>query len=201
MRVLVTTLLLIFTSVANAESPKVVLVVGDSLSAAYGIKVEQGWVSLLENKLSQEKKKYQVINASISGDTSVSGRQRLPGLLERYRPSIVIIELGGNDGLRGLPTAVMKQNLEQMILAATKSGAKVVLAGIRIPPNYGKRYTENFYDVYTSLSRKHELVLIPFLLEGIADRPELMQDDGIHPRQAAQPLILQHVWQSLHTLL
>ena len=142
-----------------------------------------------------------MINASISGDTTINGLNRLQPLLKKYSPDIVIIELGGNDGLRGLSTKIIKQNLKQMIVLAHTHKAKVLLAGMRIPPNYGKRYTEAFYQVFQELAREFNIGLIPFLLEGVGDKPELMQNDGIHPAKSAQVIILETVWQELEAMI
>lgn len=185
---------LVFSPSLHGAQLNSILVVGDSLSAAYGIDVKTGWVSLLQQKLLDENKNYHVINASISGDTTVSGRHRLQPLLDRYRPAIVIIELGGNDGLRGLSLSQMKKNLQFMIGASQAAQAKVLLTGIKIPPNYGERYTDAFYRIYTELAKQDSVSFVPFLLDGIADRGEFMQADRIHPNTKAQALIMQHVW-------
>jgi len=180
---------------------KNLLIVGDSISAAYGISPEKGWVSLLSNKITQSKKPYQVINASISGDTTANGLNRFKPLLKKYKPAVVIIELGGNDGLRGLSIKQMKNNLKKMIELSQKNKARIILAGMKIPPNYGKRYTEAFYQVYQDLSKTYNLELIPFLLDGIGNKPELMQADGIHPTGEAQPFIMKLIWEKLERLL
>ncbi len=171
-----------------------ILVVGDSLSAAYGMAMEQSWVSLLQNRLRDQGYDYQVVNASISGDTTQGGRYRLKRSLERFHPAIVIIELGGNDGLRGLPLEVTRSNLVNMVEACQEAGAVVVLAGIRIPPNYGQAYVENFHAIYGELADQYGLLLIPFILEDIALDPELMFSDGIHPNPAGQKLMLNNGW-------
>jgi acyl-CoA thioesterase-1 len=178
-----------------------ILVVGDSLSSGYGLDLPQGWVSLLEKRLATAGFPHQVANASIGGDTSRGGLARLPAILERHRPSIVILELGGNDGLRALSLQVLEENLSAMIELCRKAGAQVVLVGIRIPPNYGLRYTEKFQTIYGELAKRYDVPLVPFLLEGIATSPNLMQEDGIHPRAEAQPLILDNVWPILEPLL
>lgn len=180
---------------------KNLLIIGDSISAAYGINPDKGWVSLLANKITQSKKPYQVINASISGDTTASGLNRFKPLMEKYKPAIVIIELGGNDGLRGLSIKQMKNNLKKMVEISLKHNSHIILAGMRIPPNYGKRYTDAFYKVYQEISNTFNVDLIPFILEGIGDQPELMQADGIHPTVEAQPLIMQRVWRKLNIVL
>jgi acyl-CoA thioesterase-1 len=172
-------------------------VLGDSLSAGYGMDVGDTWVSMLEQRLQEEGYGYQVINASISGDTTSSGLRRLPRALQLHQPEIVIIELGGNDGLRGLPVDAMRRNLEQMIVASREAGALVVLAGILIPPNYGEDYASEFAAVYPALADKYDLPLIPFFMEGVALDKGMMQPDGIHPNTRAQPILLRNVWQAL----
>ena len=195
-------LLLTQTSVALAqETPSIppptqpsILIFGDSLSAAYGIGEDEGWVTLLAERLIQENSKLQVINGSVSGETTTGGRARLPSLLQRYAPTYVLIELGGNDGLRGLPLALMRENLTEMITLSKASGATVLIAGMQIPPNYGPRYTEPFYAQYAELAEEFDLYLIPFLIDGIPQQPALMQADGIHPKAEAQSMILDNVW-------
>ena len=184
-----------------SKTPATILVVGDSISATYGINPQSGWVSLLGIKITQEKKPYQVINASISGDTTINGLKRLPALINKYQPAIVIIELGGNDGLRGLSLKVMEKNLRQMIKLCRQSGSKVLLAGMKIPPNYGKRYTQAFNKIYQDLNTQYKLNLIPFLLEGIGGNHELMQQDGLHPTEKAQALIMKTIWNKLEAML
>ena len=159
---------------------------GDSLSAEYGLQRGQGWVQLLANRLQQSGSNYTVVNASISGDTTSGGRSRLPALLKQHQPSIVIIELGGNDGLRGLPVARMQDNLTAMIRASQAAGARVVVAGVRMPPNYGREYTERFYSAFASVSKQHNTALVPFLLEGFSDSADFFQADRIHPSAQAQ---------------
>ena len=201
-RSLIFIILLFLSPLSLADKTlKPIIVLGDSISAAYGIDTESGWVSLLATKITQSKKPYQVINASISGDTSINGLNRLKPLLIKYRPAIVIIELGGNDGLRGLSVKTMRKNLRQMIEMCQQYKAKVLLAGMKIPPNYGKRYTEAFYKVYQDLSKEYKIKLIPFLLQGIGDKRELMQNDGLHPTQNAQSIILKTVWHKLKSIL
>ncbi|WP_207062378.1 arylesterase [Motiliproteus sp. SC1-56] len=177
------------------------LVLGDSISAAYGMEREAGWVSLLQARLDAEGVPVEVINASISGETTSGGLTRLPGLLERHQPEWLILELGGNDGLRGTPLNLIESNLEALVEHARAAGAGVVLLGMRIPPNYGPRYAEGFYDLYGRIAKRHGLPLQPFFLEGVATRPPLMQDDGIHPTAEAQPLLLDNVWPLLEPLL
>ncbi len=191
----------------NADEPKViipsktVLVIGDSLSAAFGIQEEDGWVSLLRHRLAQPYYKLKLANASVSGETSEGGLSRLQSLLDKYDPTIVILELGGNDGLRGLPLTLLQHNLDQMLTQILERKIKVLLIGMEIPPNYGKFYTQQFNDIYTTLAAKHKISLVPFLLEGIATQKELMQDDGIHPKANAQRQVLNNVWPHLKLLL
>jgi len=178
-----------------------VLVVGDSLSAGYGMDVNQTWVAMLETRLQSEGYGYRVINASISGDTTGNGLRRLPRALSLHQPEIVIIELGGNDGLRGLPVPVMRDNLEKMVIKARDTGAMVILAGIMIPPNYGEDYASEFAEVYRELADGYELPLVPFFMDGIALDPSKMQADGIHPNVEAQPLLMGNVWKVLRLAL
>jgi len=184
-----------------AAADKSILVLGDSLSAAYGIARSHGWVALLEERLKRERLDYNVVNASISGDTSTGGRARLDAALERHRPAVVIVELGGNDGLRGLPVAQMKANLAAIIERSRKSGARVLLMGMKMPPNYGSDYTTEFEGAYAELAKRYKVALLPFLLEGFAEKPDFFQPDRIHPTAEAQPLILERVWQKLAPLL
>jgi acyl-CoA thioesterase I len=195
-------LLAMFVSVsAKAETP-VILVFGDSISAGYGLaRVEQGWVALLQTRLKDEDYGYQVINASVSGETTAGGLARLPRALDLHHPKIVILELGGNDGLRALPIAQMRANLVRMVDLAAAAGARVLLLGMRIPPNYGPEYTEQFRSCYNDLARDKKLPLVPFLLADIAQSPNLMQADGIHPNELGQPKLLGNVWPSLQPLL
>jgi acyl-CoA thioesterase-1 len=181
-----------------------ILVVGDSLSAEYGLKRGNGWVALLDKKLAQEKISAQVINASISGDTTSGGRSRLPALLTQHKPTIVVIELGGNDALRGLPLAMTEDNLAQMTQAAQKAGAKVLLIGMQVPPNYGTDYSNRFAGLFEKVARSNKAAFVPFLLKGIADGPDatkLFQADRIHPRDEAHPQMLANVWPELRKLL
>lgn len=171
-----------------------ILLIGDSISAAFGLEIEQGWVSLLQKRLEEQDYPHRVVNASVSGETSAGGLARLPALLEQVQPELVIIELGGNDGLRGLPAANMQQNLSAMVEQSRASGADVILLGMRIPPNYGPRYNDAFEQVFVDLSQSLDVPLVPFLLEGVGTVPELMLDDGIHPGAAAQPLLLDNAW-------
>lgn len=177
------------------------LVLGDSLSAAYLIPEDKGWVTLLQEKVKSEHPQWSVINASIVGDTTANGLQRLPDLLQRYHPELILIELGGNDGLRGLPITEIENNLSRLIELSQQAGAKVLLLGVRLPPNYGATYTQTFSQIYTALSQKYGIPLVPFLLENVALNRGYMQRDGIHPTEHAQPLILQNVWPHLKPLL
>lgn len=185
---------------AASETP-VVLVLGDSLSASFGIDQSNGWVSLLEQKLTQNNYHYRVINASISGETTQGGLQRLPKLLTKYHPQLVILELGGNDGLRGLSIDLIKSNLQTMISQTLQSHANLLLVGMRLPPNYGQFYTDSFSQMYVDLARTNKIPVVPFLLADIATRENLMQVDGIHPREEAQSLMLDNVWKHLQPLL
>jgi len=180
-------------SAGSSPLPKI-LIFGDSLSAAYGIGEDEGWVTLLAERLAQEDSELEVVNGSVSGETTTGGRARLPSLLERYNPAFVLIELGGNDGLRGLPLSLMRENLTDMIQLSQTSGATVLIAGMQIPPNYGPRYTEPFFAQYAELAEEFDLYLIPFLIDGIPQQPELMQADGIHPKAEAQSMILDNFW-------
>ncbi len=170
-----------------ARAEPVILVVGDSISAGFGVPLQQGWVALLQRNVQQRQPQLQVINASISGETTQGGLTRLPALLKQHQPDLTIIELGGNDGLRGTPIPVIRRNLERMVQLAQAAGSDVMLLGMQIPPNYGARYTELFSRSFTELAERYELPVVPFLLDGIATEPGLMQSDGIHPTAAAQP--------------
>lgn len=174
---------------------------GDSLSAAYGIETEQGWVALLARRLEAEGYTYRVVNASVSGDTTAQGLTRLPLALTQHHPAIVILELGANDGLRGLSLAAMRENLARMITLSKKAGAEVLLVGIYLPPNYGPEYTQKFVMVYPRLAREYRLPLVPFLLAGVAEHRDWMQSDGLHPIAAAEPRVLDNVWVELKPLL
>ena len=188
---------------ARAGKP-LILVVGDSLSAEYGLKRGSGWVALLQARLTQEKIAASVVNASISGDTTSGGRTRLPALLKQHRPDVVVLELGGNDALRGLPLAMTRDNLDAMAKAAKASGAKVLIAGMQLPPNYGRQYGEQFAELFAVVAKLEGAALVPFLLKGVADVPQaesLFQPDRIHPNAAAHPVILDNVWPVLEPLL
>jgi acyl-CoA thioesterase-1 len=185
---------------ANATNPKI-LVYGDSLSAAYGVSKSQGWVAFLQKKLADQHFQYDVINASISGETTSGGLTRLTATLAKTKPNIIILELGANDGLRGLPMNEMSVNLNTMIAQSKKANVKVLLVGMKIPPNYGPKYTESFSDTYPQLSQQHNVSLVPFMLENIAAKPKLMQDDGLHPNVLGQPMMLDNIWPKLQPLL
>jgi len=195
------TISVLFVAAAQADDRPTLLVLGDSLSAGYGMDTEQTWVAMLEARLQEEGCGYKVVNASISGDTSGGGLRRLPRALRVHQPEIVIIELGGNDGLRGVPVPVLYSNLEGMITEARDSGAAVVLAGMLIPPNYGADYADEFAAVYPALAQKYDLPLIPFFMDRVALDYSLMQDDGVHPTVAAQPILLENVWPVLSRTL
>ena len=186
---------------STEEATNTLLVYGDSLSAAYGIQEAQGWVALLESRLNEEDWPYKLINGSVSGETTTGGLERLPAMLSTYQPDLVILELGGNDGLRGLPLETLKANLKKMISLIKAAGGEVLLTGIQIPPNYGPRYTEPFFSLYTEISEEDSLALVPFLIDGIPQQPELMQNDGIHPKAEAQIMILDNVWPYLEPML
>jgi len=194
-------LLLLFLVLPNLAEARIILIVGDSLSAAYGIPVEQGWVSLLQQRLDSRDYPYRILNASISGDTTASARARLPQALASHEPAMVLLELGGNDGLRGLSLTEMKSNLGAMISSVQETGAQLLLVGVQLPPNYGPRYTERFQAVYRELAAEHDLALLPSLVDGIGTEQDLMQQDGIHPNVSAQPLIRDRVWEALLPLL
>jgi acyl-CoA thioesterase-1 len=185
---------------AALAAPKI-LVYGDSLSAAYGIAQARGWVALLEERIKRAKLDYTVVNASISGETTSGGVSRMRATLDQHRPAIVILELGANDGLRGLPVAETKKNLAAMIEASKSAGARVLLVGLRMPPNYGPQYTRAFDGAYAELARRHRVALVPFLFEGLADTPEHFQPDRMHPTEAAQPVLLENVWRGLAPML
>ena len=177
------------------------MVIGDSLSSGYGIDPQKGWVALLEQRLKETNPKVKVINDSISGDTTLSARIRFSKSIEKHQPNILILELGGNDGLRGLPLIKMKNNLSHMITYAKSKNIKILLIGLRIPPNYGQKYTEQFEQTFTALAKAHNLPLVPRLLENVGGHPDLMQPDGAHPRESAQPILLDNVWPELKKLL
>lgn len=186
---------------AAPEGRPTLVVLGDSLSAEYGLPRDTGWVALLRQRLATERIDYSVANASVSGDTTSGGRARLPAVLQRLKPSIVIVELGSNDALRGVPVATTEQNLRDIIAAARRAHAQVVLVGMYVPPNYGPDYTQKFHAVYTRLSKQLGVPLVPFLLAGIENKPEMFQSDQMHPGEQAQRVLLDNVWPTLKPLL
>jgi acyl-CoA thioesterase-1 len=194
-------LLVIVQTVPAYAQGGVILVLGDSLSSAYGIDEKAGWVQLLQDRLDKHDAAYRVVNASISGDTSNGGAVRLPSALKKHAPDVVVVELGGNDGLRGLPLAVTRANLERIIVDSQTAGARVLLLGMRLPPNYGPAYTDAFHAIYEQLANQYQVQRVPFLLDGIGGVDEMMQADNIHPRAEAQPIMLDNVWPHLKPLL
>ncbi|AUM01484.1 MAG TPA: arylesterase [Pseudothauera hydrothermalis] len=198
LRSMVTFLFVLFAGGAQAAT---ILVWGDSLSAGYGLRPDQAWPTLLQTRLAREGFPHRVVNASVSGETSAGGRSRLPAALARYRPDVLILALGANDGLRGLPPEHLADNLGAMIEAAHRAGARVLLAGMQMPPNYGPVYTRRFAETFARVAQAHKVALLPFLLEGFAERRALFQPDGLHPTADAQPLILDNVWPRLMPLL
>lgn len=203
-------LVMLLASTAHAQAPRAagpaapaptILVFGDSLSAGYGINVTKGWVALLAKRLEAQGYGYQVVNASVSGETTGGGRTRLPRALDLHKPAIAILELGANDGLRGLPLEQMRANLDAMIQLAKGRGARVLVLGMQMPPNYGPVYTTGFRSTFSELARQHQVSLVPFFMEGIALKPALMQDDDLHPNESGQPLLLDNVWPFLEPLL
>ena len=182
-------------------SAKTIVVLGDSISAGFGIEVQQGWVALLQKRLAAQHSPYVISNESISGDTSAGGLARIDDALRRHKPQIVLIELGANDGLRGLSPEAMKANLTEMVKRAEKSGAKVLLLAMKIPPNYGKRYIEMFYNIYPQLAAELKVPYVPFILEDVALKTELMQVDGLHPNALAQPIVAERIWGYLAPML
>lgn len=200
-------LLCLFLVVAGSASPAgeaaqpVILVFGDSVSAASGIRQEAGWVSLLVKRLRNEGYGHRVVNASVSGETTAGGLARLPRALQTHSPRIVLIELGANDGLRALPLSAMRDNLDRMLTLAKQQGRQVLLIGMLMPPNYGPRYTTGFQQIYRELAEKHNVALVPFLMDKVADQEALMQSDGLHPNEQGQPQMLANVWSRLVKLL
>lgn len=187
-----------------ASRSPLILVVGDSLSAEYGLQRGRGWVALLEQRLDQEKVAAQVVNASISGDTTSGGRSRLPALLRQHQPALVIIELGGNDALRGLPLTMTRDNLATMARLSREAGAKVLLLGMEMPPNYGAKYAQEFRELFTTVAKAEQAALVPFFLKNVADTSDplkLFQSDRIHPNESAQPIMLANVWPEMRKLL
>lgn len=183
------------------DAGRTLLVLGDSLSAEYGLRRGSGWVELLSRRLAARRPPWQVVNASISGETTAGGRQRIAELLARHRPAIVIVELGGNDALRGLDLTATESNLRDIVRSARRAGARVLVLGMMVPPNYGRRYGERFAAIFERVAREEKAALVPFFLEGVADRLDLFQADRIHPTAAAQPRLLENVWPALEPLL
>ena len=191
----------LFSGTLAHSASKTVLVLGDSLSAEYGLARGTGWVALLEQRLQQKKLAASVINASISGDTTSGGKARLPNLLNKYRPDIVIIELGGNDALRGLALGASEKNFRDMISMCHSAKAKVILVGMQIPPNYGRAYTEKFFSIYARVAKDTQTSLVPFLMEGVANKPDLFQADRIHLLASAHPILLDNIWPQLNAMI
>lgn len=200
-RVVLFFLVLCLWPAAAGANVRTLLVYGDSLSAAYGVPREQGWVSLLARRLQEEGAPYKVVNASVSGETTAGGAQRIHGVLDTHKPAVVILELGANDGLRGQPLEAMRRNLETMIQACRRAGARVMLIGMRLPPNYGRDYTEKFHQTFLDVARRDKIPVVPFLFEGFADDRAYFQPDAVHPNGRAQPLMLRTVWPVLRPLL
>lgn len=200
-RVLLLCLALCLAPATAGAAAKTLLVYGDSLSAGYGMPRDQSWVSLLARKLQEEGFDYSVVNASLSGETTTGGLRRIGEALKTHRPAIVILELGANDGLRGQPLETMGRNLESMIDACRRAGARVLLVGMRLPPNYGRDYTERFYQTFVEVARKHKVPLVPFLFEGFAEDRAYFQADAVHPTVQAQPLMMRTIWPVLKPLL
>ena len=195
-------LVIAFVGTAGAANPpRTVVVLGDSLSAGYGLRIQEGWVHLLEQRLAAQGYEYRVVNASVSGETTQGGLARLPRVLETHRPDIVVVELGGNDGLRGLPLATSRKNLDRIIELARQAKARVVLVGMVIPPNYGPRYGQQFRDMFAALAKQYQLPFVPFFLDKVALDPALMQADGIHANARGQPQLLDNLWPRLEPLL
>ncbi len=204
MRVILSLLLFVFgfiPSGASANESPVLLILGDSLSAGYGMDREQSWVNLLDIRLKESGFSYSILNSSISGDTSQGGLSRLPRLLDRYQPEIVIIELGANDGLRGINPGITRENMTRIIQQSQAAGARVLLAGIKLPPNYGSAYLEQFESMYPDLASEFETMLVPFFMDGVALKPDLLQADNIHPNENGQPVLLDNVWKVLEPAL
>ena len=200
MRTILSLLLLVlglFSNTADAAEPPVLLILGDSLSAGYGMDKNDSWVHLLDLRLQESGFSYRILNSSISGDTTQGGLARLPRLMERYQPKIVIIELGGNDGLRGIDPDVTRANMTEMIRLSQQGGAKVLLAGIKLPPNYGEDYLQRFESIYPDLAREFDTLLVPFFMDGVVFVPGRLQADGIHPNEDGQPVLLENVWKVL----
>ena len=194
-------LLLILSAAAPVHAARTILVFGDSLSAGYGLPAGSGWVSLLEQRLKRDRLDYTIVNASISGETTLGGRNRIADALAEHKPAVVIVQLGGNDGLRGNSIEETRRNLIAIVGASRKAGARVLLVGMRIPPNYGKVYTRRFEALFAEVARQQNASLVPFMLQGFADKPEWFQSDGIHPAVEAQPRILDNIYRRLRALL
>jgi acyl-CoA thioesterase-1 len=192
---------LAMAAAAATAAPRTIVVLGDSLSAGYGIKVQEGWVTLLGKRLASEGYGYSVVNASVSGETTQGGLARLPRVLESHKPAIVIVELGANDGLRGLPLTASRENLRQIVERARAAKARVLLLGMVIPPNYGARYGQEFREMFAALSARYPIAFVPFFLDKVALRPDLMQADGLHPNALGQPQLLENLWPKLKPLL
>jgi len=201
MRRLLFAVIVSLLSMSAIAKPPIIIVLGDSISAGYGIEVDEGWVALLQKKLLKAKINYNISNASISGDTSAGGLARIDPLLTAHKPAIVLLQLGANDGLRGLSPVQMKSNLSEIVHRAQKAGAKVILLGMKIPPNYGKRYIDMFYNVYPQLAKELNIPFVPFLLEDVALNKDLMQADGLHPNAKAQPILANKIEPYLFPLL
>jgi len=190
--------ILCFSSLTQAKS---IVVLGDSISASHGFEAQQGWVALMQQKIQADYPSYTIHNESISGDTTAGGLARLPHILKKYQPDIIMLELGANDGLRGMSLTVMQKNLSAIIEKSQKSGAQVLLLSMRIPSNYGRRFTDMFYNTYQKLSIQHDIPVVPFILESVALNKSQMQDDGMHPNALAQPSITEHIYPYLLKLL
>jgi acyl-CoA thioesterase-1 len=204
MRVILSLLLSVVGLIPNtvpALDLPVLLILGDSLSAGYGMDREQSWVHLLELRLKDRGHSYRILNSSISGDTTQGGLSRLPRLMDRYHPEIVIIELGANDGLRGIDPDITRENIKHMIQHSQDGGAQILLAGIKLPPNYGVSYLKQFESIYTDLAADYDTLLVPFFMDGVIFQPGLLQADGIHPNEMGQPVLLENVWQVLEPAL
>lgn len=200
-RVLLLCFALCFAPSATAAAAKNLLVFGDSLSAGYGLPRDQGWAALLARRIQEQGLPYSVVNASLSGETTAGGVKRIEGALKSHRPSLVVLELGANDGLRGVGLDTMRRNLETMVQACRRAGAEVVLVGMRLPPNYGREYAKKFHQAFLDVARRNRAAVVPFLFEGFADNARYFQPDGVHPTSEAQPIMLETVWRALRPLL
>ncbi len=193
--------LLVLLFIQKVHANNVILVLGDSLSASYGIEYQNGWVELLKDKLKNEKIKYNIINSSISGETTAGGLKRLPRLLKENKPKVVILQLGANDGLRGLSIKQIYDNIKKMVALIKKNSSKCLLVGIKVPPNYGNRYSKSFFEVFTKISNQEKINLVPFLFKGFATNQEYFLSDGIHPNKKAQPIMLENIWLTLSKII